>query len=60
MKRISIYFVDGKSLAFTIEEEEYEKLMAWIYSDESKAPYKIKSNELKYYIFKGSIEYIIV
>jgi hypothetical protein len=60
MRRISMYFLDGKSLAFTMDEVEYENLIVWINTSEDMLPFKFISNKLEYYIFKRSIEYIIV
>lgn len=59
MKRISIYFNDGKSLAFNVEVTEYEALIKWLNENNDTSCYKLKYNMLEYYIRKNSIEYII-
>lgn len=59
MKRVSIYFIDGKSLAFNIEASEYEALIKWVYDDNEGNFYIIKYNMLEYYIRKNAIEYLI-
>jgi len=60
MKRLSIYFVDGKSLALSISEGDFEELIKWANEEEGFKPFKIIVNKLEYYIFKKSIQYIII
>lgn len=58
MKRLSIYFLDGKSLAFSLDDNEFAVFVAWLNGSDNK-PYKISANKMEHYIFKHSIEYII-
>jgi len=60
MKRLSIYFVDGKSLALSINEGEFQLFIKWINEDEELRPFKVIANKLEYYIFKKSIQYVII
>ena len=59
MKRVSIYFTDGKSLAFNMEISEYESLIKWVYDYNNGDFYIINYNMLEYLIRKNAIEYII-
>ena len=60
MKRLSIYFIDGKSLALSIDEGDFEALIKWINENNEFKPFKVIANKLEYYIFKKSIQYIII
>lgn len=59
MKRISIYFVDGKSLAFSISDEEYQRLATWVEDEKNNSPYRMIYNNIEHFIFKNAIEYIL-
>lgn len=60
MKRISIYFIDGKSLALSIDEGDFEAFIKWINESDEFKPFQVISNKLQYYILKKSIQYIII
>jgi hypothetical protein len=60
MKKLSIYFIDGKSLALSIDEGDYEAFIKWINGNDELKPFKVISNKLEYYILKKPIQYIII
>ena len=60
MKKLSIYFIDGKSLALSINEGDFEAFINWINENDNFKPFKVIANKLEYYIFKKSIQYIII
>ena len=60
MKQLSIYFIDGKSLALSINEGDFQTFIKWIEENDNFKPFKIIANKLEYYIFKKAIQYIII
>jgi len=52
--------MDGKSLALSIDEEVFDSFIKWINENDDFKPFKIVANKLVYYIFKKSIQYIII
>lgn len=59
MKKISIYFVDGRSLAYNLEENEYKRLVEWLMDNKINIPFRMVYNNIEHFIFKTAIEYIL-
>ena len=60
MKKLSVYFMDGKSLSLSLDKEAFDSFIKWVNENDDLKPFKILANKLEYYIFKKSIQYIII